>query len=576
MLLNDLHHYKCGIVREKSKFDVDPVTTEIVRNSLNSAADQMKRALCRTAMSPVIYEVLDFAGAIYDDNLRLLAQAPSLPLFMGTLNFCIEEAVKGVGGVDNLFEGDVIIYNSPYGTGAHPQDAALVMPVFFDGELIGYTAIKAHWLDIGAKEPYSTDTVDVFQEGTVFPGVKLFSKGKLVEDIHKMCIANTRVPNSVAGDIDAQAIGVRVGADALKRVVSRFGLVKFRDSVESMFDAGESVVRGYLKDIPNGEYVGMGQMDNSGVDPSKKVVPFTIKVVVKDDSVVADFSDCPVQQLGPINCPLPSTVSAARVAFSMLAGSDEAPNEGFFIPIEVITKPGTMFHPVSPAPCFLYGWPAMQAMEVFYRALGSKFPDIVPASSGGCINAVCYWGVRDATNEPWVDGSPHPVGQGASSFGDGATCLIHAESATRFSPAEIWESRNPWHVNRVELIQDSCGAGKFRGGLGVNFEITMKEDAEITTVCERTKLPPWGLNGGKEALANNCFVTDSDEKIIEVPKATRVPVKKGSRIRVQCGGGGGYGDPNDRDRDKVLDDYKQEYISLEYVRKFYPHVNISK
>ena len=188
--MSSLYHYKCGIVREKSKSDVDPVTTEIVRNSLNSAADQMKRALCRTAMSPVIYEVLDFAGAIYDDNLRLLAQAPSLPMFMGTLSFCIEEAVKGVGGVDNLFEGDVIIYNSPYGTGAHPQDAALVMPVFFDGELIGYTAIKAHWLDIGGKDPASTDSVDVFQEGTVFPGVKLFSKGKLVEDIHKMCIAN--------------------------------------------------------------------------------------------------------------------------------------------------------------------------------------------------------------------------------------------------------------------------------------------------------------------------------------------------------------------------------------------------
>ena len=197
-MTDDLHHYKCGIERKIQKTDIDPITTQIIRNSLNSAAEQMKKALCRTAMSPIIYEVLDFAGAIYDRDLRMLAQAPSLPLFMGTLNFCIEEAVKGVGGEENLNEGDIIIYNSPYGTGSHPQDAALVMPVFFENELIAYTAIKAHWLDIAGKEPYSTDTVDVFQEGTVYPGVKLYSKGELVRDIYNMCIANSRVPNSVA------------------------------------------------------------------------------------------------------------------------------------------------------------------------------------------------------------------------------------------------------------------------------------------------------------------------------------------------------------------------------------------
>ena len=172
---NELHHYKCGVDRKSNKAEVDPITTQIVRNSLNSAAEQMKRALCRTAMSPVIYDVLVFAGAIYDSHMRLLAQAPSLPLFMGTLNFCIEEAVKGVGGESKLNEGDIIIYNSPYGTGSHPQDAALVMPVFFDGELIAYTAIKAHWLDIAGKEPYSTDTVDVFQEGPAPPKAKSFN-----------------------------------------------------------------------------------------------------------------------------------------------------------------------------------------------------------------------------------------------------------------------------------------------------------------------------------------------------------------------------------------------------------------
>ena len=569
----DLHHYKCGIDRKIEKSNIDPITTQIIRNSLNSAAEQMKRALCRTAMSPIIYEVLDFAGAIYDNHLRLLSQAPSLPLFMGTLNFCIEEAVKGVGGEKNLNNGDIIIYNSPYGTGSHPQDAALVMPVFFENEIIAYTAIKAHWLDIAGKEPYSTDTVDVFQEGTVYPGVKLFSKGELVEDIYKMCLANTRVPNSVAGDINAQAIGVKAGATALKRIVSKYGLTTFREASEEIFDAGEMIVRNYLKKIPNGEYSGSGQMDSNGVEEG--LVPFDLKVIIEDEKVILDMSNAPPQQNGPINCPLPSTVSTARVAMSMLAGSNEAPNEGFFRPIEVITKPGTLFHPLSPAPCFLYGWPALQAIEVIYKALGTKFPEKVPASSGGCINGIVYWGQREKSGEPWADGSPHPVGQGASYFGDGATCLHHAESATRFAPAEVWENRNPWLINRVELIQDSCGAGKNRGGLGVYFEITMLEDTFATTVCERVKLAPWGLNGGKEALSNNCFVIDQDEKSIEVPKATRIPITKGKRILLQCGGGGGYGDPKERETAKVLDDYKQGYISENYIEKYYPNVKLS-
>ena len=569
----DLHHYKCGIDRKIEKSNIDPITTQIIRNSLNSAAEQMKRALCRTAMSPIIYEVLDFAAAIYDNHLRLLSQAPSLPLFMGTLNFCIEEAVKGVGGEKNLNNGDIIIYNSPYGTGSHPQDAALVMPVFFENEIIAYTAIKAHWLDIAGKEPYSTDTVDVFQEGTVYPGVKLFSKGELVEDIYKMCLANTRVPNSVAGDINAQAIGVKAGATALKRIVSKYGLTTFREASEEIFDAGEMIVRNYLKKIPNGEYSGSGQMDSNGVEEG--LVPFDLKVIIEDEKVILDMSNAPPQQNGPINCPLPSTVSTARVAMSMLAGSNEAPNEGFFRPIEVITKPGTLFHPLSPAPCFLYGWPALQAIEVIYKALGTKFPEKVPASSGGCINGIVYWGQREKSGEPWADGSPHPVGQGASYFGDGATCMHHAESATRFAPAEVWENRNPWLINRVELIQDSCGAGKNRGGLGVYFEITMLEDTFATTVCERVKLAPWGLNGGKEALSNNCFVIDQDEKSIEVPKATRIPITKGKRILLQCGGGGGYGDPKERETAKVLDDYKQGYISENYIEKYYPNVKLT-
>src|SRR5579864_6978417 len=207
--------YRAGEGRSTGALDADPITTEVIRHGLNSAANQMKRALVRTAFSPIIYEVLDFAVAIYDRQVRLLAQAPSLPIFMGTMNFCVDAAVAAVGGEEALEPGDIILYNFPYGTGSHPQDCAVVMPVFLHArELIGYTTIKGHLLDIGGKEPYSTDTVDVFQEGTVFPGVKLYSRGELVKDIYRLAIANSRVPKMVAGDINAEVVGVRTGANA--------------------------------------------------------------------------------------------------------------------------------------------------------------------------------------------------------------------------------------------------------------------------------------------------------------------------------------------------------------------------
>src|SRR5438034_5556017 len=211
--------------------DADPITTEVIRNGLNSAANQMKRALIRTSFSPVIYEVLDFAVAIYDREIRMLAQAPSLPFFMGTMNFCVEAAVEAAGGEAALEPGDIVLYNFPYGTGSHPQDAAVVMPVFLhDEELIGYTTIKGHLLDIGGKEPYSTDTVDVFQEGTIFPGVKLYARGELVRDIYRMALANSRVPKMVAGDVNAEVVGVRTAASAMLRLVERYGLETFRTS----------------------------------------------------------------------------------------------------------------------------------------------------------------------------------------------------------------------------------------------------------------------------------------------------------------------------------------------------------
>ena len=565
--------YRAGKGAATGAEDADPITTEVIRHGLNSAANQMKRALIRTAFSPVIYEVLDFAVAIYDREIRMLSQAPSLPFFMGTMNFCVEAAVEAVGGEGELEPGDIILYNFPYGTGSHPQDAAVVMPVFFrDRELIGYTTIKAHWLDIGGKEPYSTDTVDVFQEGTIFPGVRVYRRGELVPDIWRMAVANSRVPKMVAGDINAEVVGVRTGAAALLRVVERYGLETFWQSVERMYDHGEIVVRSYFEKIPDGRYVGRGEMDNDGI--SEDPVPFEVVLEVEGSTVRVDYSRAPDARPGPVNCPIPSTVSASRIAITMLAGGGEAPNEGHFRPIEVVARPGSMFHPLPPSPCFLYGWPALQSMEVIYDAVSKAMPEAVPACSGGDINGIVWWGVREKTGEPWADGSPHPIGQGAHARGDGASGLIHhAEAATRFSPTEVWEAKNPWLLEKVELAPDSCGPGRHRGGLGVDMFFHMLEDSYATTVVERTKNAPWGLEGGGEGRPNGVAVRWPDGRREPVPgKNTRLLVPKGATLELYNGGGGGYGDPSERDAEAVQADVREGYITEEHARQWYPHV----
>ncbi|MCT9932514.1 hydantoinase B/oxoprolinase family protein [Planotetraspora sp. A-T 1434] len=548
----------------------DPVTTEIIRQGLNAAADQMKQSLIRTAFSPIIYEALDFAVAFYDADLCMLAQAPTLPAFMGTLGFCVREAVEGVGGQGALSPGDVILYNDPYGTGSHPQDAAMVVPVFYDDLLAGYSVIKAHWLDIGGKDPYCTDTVDVFQEGTIFPGVKLYDAGRLVSDIYRMILANSRMPEMVIGDINAMVAGARTGAEALTALIRRYGPEMFRRSVARMYAHGEALVRSWFERLPDGVYTADSVIDSDGVNGLP--IPFGVEVRVGGSSVTVDLTNCPDQVGGPVNCPLPSTVAAVRIAVAFLAGAGEQPNEGHFRPLELVTREGSLFHPVRPAPCFMYGIPSDHAIELIIRALAEAVPDSVPAASGGDINALVWWGNREETGEPWADGAPHPVGQGASRSADGASALMYiSESATRFTPAEVWESRNPWRIERMALAEDSGGPGRHRGGLGLDLSFRVLEDQYLTAGLARTALDPWGMSGGLPGRPNRLTVEYPDGHAEDFSLKTRIFLPKGSVVHLRTGSGGGYGPPSERDAEAVRADLREGYITPEHARRHYPH-----
>lgn len=463
--------------------EADPIQTEVIRQSLNAAALQMRQAL-------------------------------GLQHFMGRLSFCVALAVEAAGG----------------------------------------------------KDPYSTDTVDVFQEGTIFPGVKLCRAGVIVDDIMRMVSANSRVPQLVAGDLQAEIVGVRTGAAALTELIEKYGEDVFWPSVARMFAHGESVVRSYFSEIPDGVYTASGELDDNGVETDG--IPFEISLTVDGSHVTVDFSRSPGMQAGPVNCPLPGTIAAARVAVMMLAGGGEAPNEGHFAAVDVITRPGTMFHPESPAPCFLYGWPAIQAIEVIFRAIADARPKGVPAGSGGCVCSLVWWGEREETGEPWADGAPYPIGLGAHPDGDGGSALMHiAQTAARTSPAEVFEARYPLRI----VQSDFGGPGRHRGGLGLDMDFLALEDCLLTSVFERTKNAPWGLKGGFEARPNASTLRLPDGTLQTLGKKTRVKVPRGATLEIRTGGGGGHGSPSERGPQAVLADVRDGYISDAAARRDYPH-----
>jgi N-methylhydantoinase B len=550
----------------------DPITTAVIANGLNAVAEQMKVTLCRAAFSPVIYEMIDFACGIYDTDVRLLAQARALPAFLGTLGFCIESAVAESGGAGQLSPGDVIFTSYAFQTGSHAQDAAVIVPAFLDGDLVGYAAVKAHHEDLGAKDPYCTDTVDIFQEGAIFPAIKLYRAGELQTDLYRTLLANSRMPVSLEGDLAAEIAAARTGTEGLLRLIRRYGTEVFSASVERMFNAAEERTRAFISTIPDGHYTAKVACDNDGI--TDEMISFNVTVEVEGSDLLVDLTDCPDQRPGPINTPLAGTIAYVWIAIMAIAGGADLACEGHLRPITMRGREGSLLWATPPAPCFLCGWPPDQVVDAIHHALAGVLPEAIPAGSGAEICGMILWG--DDGESLWIGGSDHPVGQGASRHADGSAPLMYITvSGIQTTPAEIAEARWPVRVERYELARDSAGAGRRRGGLGIDVEYRVLRDAYMTAIFERSRTPPWGLDGGNEGRANCLRVVAPDGESHAVLKVTRLALATGSLIQVQTGGGGGYGPPDERDPEAVASDVVEDYLSEAHARTSYPHAAIA-
>lgn len=547
----------------------DPVLTEVIRHTLASAAEQMKTALVRASNSPGLYEILDFCTAVYDADARLLGQGQAMPTFLGTMGHCIERSVAAVGGRDALMPGDVLLNTYGYDIGSHPPDSAFVMPAFHDGELIGFATAKAHQADLGAISSYPMTSTDIWQEGLILPGVKIISEGVVDESVHRIILANSRNPVQLDNDMNALLYSLRVGAGELETLARRYGLDRYRSSIEDMFDQAEQFIRTAIEALPDGSCSASSHLDSDGI--TDEHIPLSLTVEVVGSEVIVDLTEAADQTTGPTNCPLPGTLSGCRLALISVLAPEELINEGHLRPFRVRTRPGSQFHPVAPAPVFLYAWPIHLAVELIYRALARMAPQAVRAGSGGDVCGVAIYGMAD-DGQPWFTVATTSVGQGAMLGGDGgAPVMFICVSGQQSIPAEVWEAHTPVIVRRYELAEDSGGAGTHRGGLGVHLSYELTTDSMTMGMAERSTSPPWGLFDGVDGEPNRILLNYPDGRVQQVFKGDDIPTPRGTIVDVRSGGGGGWGPPSERSTAAIEHDLREGYITEEASRQDYPH-----
>ncbi len=549
---------------------VDPITLEVIRNGLVSASDEMRVNLMRTAYNPIIYEVLDFSVGLFDASCRMVAQAAGLPIFLGNLGIAVACVAADVGK-GNMREGDVYLINDPFLTGNHVNDVTAISPIFHGREIIGFTAARAHWLDLGGKDPGgSTDSRDVFQEGFRLRSIRLFEAGVLDRSVYQILHDNVRYPDSHMGDLRAQVAACRTGESRVLELASRLGKDVLVTGMGDLIRQGEALVRQAVREMKDGTYSAEAYLDQDGVTGEPVLIKAT--VTVDGERMLVDLAGSSPAVAGPINCGFPATICGCRIAFKCVTSPHYPANEGCFAPLEVRAPEGSLFHPTFPAPTFLYMMSLNLLCDVILKALAPALPPgRIPAAHYGEMGGFMIFGLEPGTGRPYIHQEPEGGGWGAFPDRDGENVMIFlADGDTHNLPVEIIESRFPLRVERYSLREGSGGAGRFRGGLGHYREYRILDhDAHMTCIMDRSYCRPWGVAGGRAGDHSVVVVNDGLSSRRRVMKETRHPLKAGDLVSVRTGGGGGYGDPLDRDPELVLLDVRRDFVTVEEARTVY-------
>jgi N-methylhydantoinase B len=552
--------------------DLDPFTVEILKDSLIAIGDEMFVALQRTSQSPIIYEVLDFGSGLTDANGQLITQGNGVTVFIGTLSPAVTFTLEKFGA-HGLAPGDVVATNDPYeGGGTHLSDVTLVVPIFHGDELVAFAASKAHWTEVGGKDPgsWTTDSTEIFQEGLQLPCVKLWDAGQPVQSVIDVIAANVRLPEMTLGDMHAQAAALRLGEARFLQLCDKYGVEVVLGSMQELLDYGERATRRALAGLPNGVYEAENMIDDDGIGNGP--FPVRVKVTITDDEFVCDFTGSHAQVPGPVNTSVTGLLSGARTLFMAVTDPSVSVNDGCFRPLRIVCPSGTIFSAERPAPVSTYWETLNYVTDLLWKALAPIVPDRLPAGHFLSVCGSVVAGQHPDTGELFLLVEPHAGGWGGAAAKDGEQGLMCvADGETYMVPIEVLETRYGVLVDRYALdTTPSAGQGTHRGGRGcVRAYRAVADEIFVTATCGRHKYVPWGVDGGGDGSRNEVRFLHSDGRVVALGKCARYRLERGEVVEIVTGTGGGFGNPLERDPERVRDDVLDGYVTRESAEQDY-------
>ncbi|MEQ8964991.1 MAG: hydantoinase B/oxoprolinase family protein [Azospirillaceae bacterium] len=548
---------------------IDPIRLEVLRNAFDTIADEMALILMRTAYSAIVRDAMDFSTAICDAQGRTLAQGLTTPLHLGSFYDALSHLIRQYG--HETAPGDIFIANDPYtASSQHLPDIYIIHPVFAGDALCGWSTTLAHHADVGGIIPGSNalGAKEIYQEGLRLPFLKLYEAGRLNHAIWKIIETNVRVPDLVLGDLEAQIVGARTGADKLLDLVGTMGLSDYEHYVDVLHDYAETLARREIADIPDGLYRFEDEIDGLGEAPDP--IRLRVAVTVVGDTVSIDWSGTSAQVEGGINAPIPFTRAAAYTAIRSVMASDVPNCHGYTRPIEVVAPAGTVVNPVEPAACGARGITGFRMIDCLFGALAQACPDRVAADGNGGSSLPTFAGRRDGRASVF---SETLMGNwGGTAAHDGQDGVAHMGANQSNVPVELIELDYPIRIEQYALVPDTGGPGRHRGGLAIVRDYRMLADDMLVSIrSDKRAFPPHGLFGGAAGEPSASLINPGTpgERAVPVLVIDPITLRRGDLFRHQLAGAGGHGSALDRDPEAVLQDLVLGRVSVRHAEEAY-------
>lgn len=549
---------------------IDPITLEVLRNRFDAIAEEVQGTLLRSSYSVILKEGEDCSAALFDAAGNIVAQSTALPQHMAAFMPAIRRILETFPA-RSMSDGDVFTMNDPHDGGTHLPDLVVAAPVLFEGALVAFSVCLAHQEDIGGKIAGSmpTDSTEIYQEGLILPPLKLYDAGRLNETLMQIIRRNVRIPHVVVGDISAEVAAVSVGKVRLLEVFQRYGRETTLAYMAELQDYAERLTRRAIAAIPDGVYRFTDYMDNDGIDLDRRV-PICVEVTISGSEVTVDFAGTHPQVQGPINAPWSGGAGAAYYAIRCITDPALPNNQGCYRPIKVEIPKGSLLNPRHPAPVAIRAHTLKRAVDAVLGALVQAVPERVPAAPAGSISCVSFGGTDPATGEPFGLSDIVAGGSGGGPTTDGLEVVDTDVSNCMNIPAEAVETGYPLRVVSTRLRRDSAGAGRHRGGSGVERALrVIRGEVTASYRSERHFTQAWGLAGGRPGAAWSTEVRRADGRHEVIASKSAITLRPDDELVIVSGGGGGYGDPLDRDTQAVVDDVRDGRITAAAARELY-------